>query len=118
MATKTEINHLHEIDKSLAVLATEFVQYRSESKEKRDEANKRIDGLEEVVGELKKVVTNGLTHKVNEIHTQMQERRKSDDSQEHEYRILGIKITQERKTAIINGLINGGFVVAAVMLSK
>ena len=129
MATKSENEHLHEIDKNLAVLATEFKAYRRESLEKRKQANDRIDEMVEETDSLKrevdkifKIVTNGLTHKINELYDSRNERRKTDTEHAHDIKLLGVKMTQERRNqvvvGIVNGLISGVFMIIVVLLSR
>jgi hypothetical protein len=119
--TKSELQLLHSIDTKVEIL-TDRQQKQFES----------TDRLKIDVKELKRTVyENGLNSRVKELHEWMQEQRaavkvqerekvelaKQDDQQEHEIKLLGFKMTQERKSQIIIGCITGGFSLFGIIIS-
>ena len=120
--SKSEQNLLHAIDNKITLLA-----------ERQDNQIATHERLKVDVNALKKTVyENGLNTRVKELHDWMTELRaekreaqkitvdllKTEDAQEHEIKLLGIKMSAELKSNIITGFITGSLALLGVVLSK
>ena len=120
--SKSEQNLLHAIDNKITLLA-----------ERQDNQIATHERMKVDVKELKKTVyENGLNTRVKELHDWMTELRaekreaqkitvdllKTEDAQEHEIKLLGIKMSAELKSNIITGFITGSLALLGVVLSK
>ena len=104
--TKAEAKSIHNIDKSLALLA-------QQQKFTSDELSGRVQKIESVV-------LNGLSHKVHDIYEWMLQQKECQaisDEQVHDVRLLGVKMSLERKNQITQALINGLFILAGIILT-
>ena len=109
---------LHDIDNKL-VLLTERQEKQFET---QDKIKVRMDGVETTL------YKNGLNSRVKELHEWMLEQKEAkrkeeklqtlDDQQEHEIKLMGIKMSAELKSKIITGFITGSMALLGVILSK
>lgn len=119
---KSEQNLLHAIDNKITLLA-----------ERQDNQIATHERMKVDVSALKKTVyENGLNTRVKALHDWMLELRaekqeaqkitvdllKTEDAQEHEIKLLGIKMSAELKSNIITGFITGSLALLGVVLSK
>ena len=120
--SKSEQNLLHAIDNKITLLA-----------ERQDNQIATHERMKVDVSALKKTVyENGLNTRVKALHDWMLELRaekqeaqkitvdlsKMEDAQEHEIKLLGIKMSAELKSNIITGFITGSLALLGVVLSK
>ncbi len=120
--SKSEQNLLHAIDNKITLLA-----------ERQDNQIATHERMKVDVSALKKTVyENGLNTRVKALHDWMLELRaekqeaqkitvdllKTEDAQEHEIKLLGIKMSAELKSNIITGFITGSLALLGVVLSK
>ena len=120
--SKSEQNLLHAIDNKITLLA-----------ERQDNQIATHERMKVDVNALKKTVyENGLNTRVKALHDWMLELRaekqeaqkitvdllKTEDAQEHEIRLVGIKMSAELKSNIITGFITGSLALLGVVLSK
>ena len=71
------------------------------------------------------VYENGLNSRVKEIYEWVQEKKSAEqnaamneDKQEHEIKMLGVKVTTEMRQNIYTGMIAGSFTLLGIILSK
>lgn len=116
--SRSEQQLLHDIDNKLVLLT-----------ERQDKQLETQDRLKLEVGSLKRTVyENGLNSRVKEMHEWMLEQKMQkvkddkaqaqDDQQEHEIKLLGIKMSAELKSQIITGFITSSIVLLGTIISK